>query len=124
MNVSARIALALGIALGIAADGSAQEWTRFRGPNGTGAADSKAIPTTWSESDFKWRVEIPGKSHSQPVIWEDKIFLESALDDGKERLLICLQKADGRELWSKKMALPTHVPGNKNSGYANSSPAV
>jgi len=103
----------------------AQEWTRFRGPNGTGVSDSKAVPVTWTEKDFRWRVEIPGHSHSQPVIWGEKIFVQSASkDEGKERMLLCLNKADGKELWSKKLTLPTHKPGNKNSGYANGSPAV
>jgi len=102
-----------------------QEWTRFRGPNGTGVSDSKSVPVTWTEKDFRWRVELPGHSHSTPVIWGDKLFVQSASkDEGKERMLLCLSKTDGKELWSKKWTLPTHKPGNKNSGYANSSPAV
>ena len=40
----------------------AQEWTRFRGPNGTGLskADPNAIPVTWTESDYNWKVKLPG----------------------------------------------------------------
>jgi outer membrane protein assembly factor BamB len=103
----------------------AQEWTRFRGPNGTGVSEAKGVPFSWTEKDFRWRVPIPGSSHSQPVIWGDKIFVQSATtDEGRERMLYCLNKADGKELWSKKLTLPTHKPGNFNSGYANSSPAV
>ena len=58
----------------------AQEWTRFRGPNGTGISLDKRIPTTWSEQDFRWRVPIPGEGHSQPVIWGGKLFITSAVD--------------------------------------------
>ena len=102
----------------------AQEWTRFRGPNGTGISHATGIPVTWTEQDFRWRVPIAGDSHSQPVIWGDRIFLTTALQAGKERVLLCLQKSDGQELWSKKIPLPTHRPGNRNSGYANGSPVV
>jgi outer membrane protein assembly factor BamB len=105
-------------------DVAGQEWTRFRGPNGTGISAAKGIPVTWTEQDFRWRVPVPGDSHSQPVIWGDRIFVNSAVQAGKERSLVCLQKSDGKLLWQKTFTLPTHRPGNKNSGYANSSPVV
>ncbi|MEN9635216.1 MAG: hypothetical protein RL077_3620 [Verrucomicrobiota bacterium] len=102
----------------------AQEWTRFRGPNGTGIVTDAAIPVTWTEKNFAWRVAISGESHSQPVIWGDKIFINTAMQTGQERALVCLQKSDGKILWTKQSSQPTHRPGNKNSGYANSSPVV
>jgi hypothetical protein len=76
-------------------DAGAQEWTRFRGPNGTGISPAKGIPVTWTEQDYKWRIAFPGESHSQPVIWGDKLFLTTAVDMGKERALVCLNKHDG-----------------------------
>ena len=108
----------------LSTNAAAQEWTRFRGPNGTGISGDKGIPVTWTEQDFRWRVEIPGASHSQPVIWGDKLFLTTALDVGKERVLLCLNKNDGKVLWEKKFPLPTHRPANRNSGFANGSPVV
>lgn len=101
-----------------------QEWTRFRGPNGTGISADKRIPVTWTENDFRWRVAIPGESHSQPVIWGNRIFLTSAIDAGKQRAMLCLDKADGKEVWSRKYDLPTHRPQNRNASYANGSPVV
>jgi outer membrane protein assembly factor BamB len=102
----------------------AQEWTRFRGPNGTGISTAKSIPILWTDADFRWRVEIPGTSHSQPVIWGNKLFLTTAMDVGKERALLCLNKEDGKEIWRKTYALPTHRPANRNASYANGSPVV
>ncbi len=102
----------------------AQDWTRFRGPNGTGISAAKGVPVTWSEQDFRWRVPIRGESHSQPVIWGDRIFLTTAMESGKVRALLCLQKKDGTELWSKEFPLPTHRPANRNAGFANGSPVV
>lgn len=102
----------------------AQEWTRFRGPNGTGISAAKGVPVNWTEKDFAWRVPIAGDSHSQPVIWGEKIFLTTAMAAGRERALLCLNKRDGTEVWMKKYALPTHRPGNRNAGYANGSAVV
>ena len=116
-----RIPLIALLLLGV--DARAQEWTRFRGPNGIGTSDSKGIPTTWTEKDFRWRVAIPGESHSNPVFWGDQIFLESALGDAKERLILCLKKEDGSELWSRKVALSKNPKHNLNS-FASSTPAV
>jgi outer membrane protein assembly factor BamB len=103
----------------------AQEWTQFRGPNATGISAAKGLPVTWSESDVVYKVKLTGESHSQPVIWGDKIFITSATKDlGKERYLICLSKADGKELWKKSYQQPTHKPGNGGSGFANGSAVV
>lgn len=118
------VSLVLFVTVLLSAPAAAQEWTRFRGPNGTGISSAKGIPVSWTEQDFRWRVPIPGESHSQPVIWGDRIFLTSATDAGKTRALLCLQKQDGRELWTKSYPLPTHRPGNRNASFANGSPVV
>lgn len=107
-----------------ASEASAQDWTRFRGPNGTGHSLAKGVPVAWTEKDFAWRVPIAGVSHSQPVGWGDRLFLLTALDVGKERAIVCVRKTDGKELWQKSYPLPTPRLGNKNTGYANASPVV
>lgn len=104
--------------------GRAQEWTRFRGPNGTGISPAKGVPTTWTERDFRWRVPTPGTGHSQPVIWGDQIYFTSATAEGRERVLVCLDKHTGRERWTRTYPLPTHRPINRNSSYANGSAVV
>lgn len=103
---------------------AAQEWTRFRGPNGTGISTATGIPVTWTEQDFRWRVAIPGLSHSQPVIWGKRLFLLTAVDSEQTRGLLCLNKDDAKELWRKEYPLPAHRPGNRNASSANGSPVV
>ena len=58
----------------------AQEWTRFRGPNGSGISYAKTIPTKISSADINWKIELPGSGHSSPVLWGDRIFLTSTGD--------------------------------------------
>jgi outer membrane protein assembly factor BamB len=102
----------------------AQEWTRFRGPNGTGISDAKGIPVTWGEKDFRWKVKLAGPGHSQPVIWGQRLFLTVAREGGRDRVLVCFDKNDGRELWAKTYPLAPQNPIHKNSSHANGSPVV
>lgn len=118
-----RPGLALLAAAALTANAGAQEWTRFRGPDGAGISDAKNVPVKWTEKDLLWRVETPGEGHSQPVIWGDRIFLTSARDEGRERLLICLAKKDGRQRWVKKVEMSTHRKHRFNS-FASGSPVV
>jgi outer membrane protein assembly factor BamB len=67
---------------GVAADGS--HWPQWRGPLATGAAPAGNPPVEWSETkNVKWKVEIPGKGSSTPVIWGDRIFLLTAIPAGE-----------------------------------------
>ncbi|MBI5691975.1 MAG: PQQ-binding-like beta-propeller repeat protein [Verrucomicrobia bacterium] len=104
--------------------GWSQDWTRFRGPNGTGISEARGVPVTWSEGDFRWRLPLPGGGHSQPVIWGDRLFVTVARETGNERALVCLNKHDGKELWSRSYRLPTKRLANRNTSYANASPVV
>lgn len=79
----------------------AQEWTRFRGPNGSGLSPDKSIPTSWTDKDYAWTVDLPGNGHSSPVIWQDKLFVTAADEKALVRQLLCLSTTDGRLLWSK-----------------------
>ena len=57
--------------------GSAKEWSKFRGPSGDGHVTVKSIPLKWSETEnIKWKVPVPGKGWSSPVISADKIYLD------------------------------------------------
>ncbi len=115
---------AVWLALAAGAAATAQEWTRFRGPNGTGVSAAKGVPVKWTEADFLWRVPVAGSGHGQPVIWGNRLFQPTATANGAERALVCYDKRDGRELWKKTFALPMARLGNKNTGYANASPAA
>ena len=96
------------------------EWTRFRGPNGTGLSMAPHIPTTWTASDYNWKVEIPGEGHSQPVIWGDKLFLTTAVGD--ERLVMCLSTETGKPLWTQGYSSKKHTKHKFNS-FASATPA-
>ncbi len=101
----------------------AQEWTRFRGPNGSGESEATTVPATWTDNDYDWHVPLPGRGHSSPVLWKDRIFLTTAESEGKRRLLLCLDAADGSTKWQREYSTQTHSVHNQNS-FASSTPAV
>jgi outer membrane protein assembly factor BamB len=60
------------------------DWPTWRGPDGSGVAAKGNPPATWSETEnIKWKVAIPGKGQSSPIIWGDKIFFQTAIDTGQ-----------------------------------------
>jgi outer membrane protein assembly factor BamB len=103
--------------------GRAQEWTRFRGPNGAGVSDAATVPAQWTENDVNWNVALPGIGHSSPVMWGDKIFLTSAFEDTALRLVLCLRASDGQIVWQHKYASSLHTKHKFNS-FASSTPCL
>jgi outer membrane protein assembly factor BamB len=111
----ALLALALTLTLSPAAD-----WSRFRGPNGSGIAEGQ-LPKLDPKAPL-WKVEIPGKGVSSPIVVGGKIYLQTASKDGKTRTLLCLNEADGTTVWTKDVAGTTASTHAKNS-LASSTPA-
>ena len=96
------------------AEGS--NWPRFRGTNGTGVSTDKDVPVEWSaDTGELWKVPITGTGNSSPIVWEGKIFIESATSDGKSRLLLCIDLKDGKTLWEKSAPGHTAKTHKKNS---------
>ena len=100
-----------------------QEWTRFRGPNGQGVGDATTLPAKWTESDYNWKVKLPGGGHSSPVIWADKVFITSGDEEAGLGILLALRASDGRVVWRKDFRF-TKYHVNKLNSYATSTPAV
>jgi len=83
--------------------------------------------TTWdgpSGKNIAWRVPVPGVGHASPIIWEGRIFLVTALEDRRERILLCLERTSGRTLWQRTvLEAPLEKKHGLNS-FASSTPAT
>ena len=78
--------VALGLML-LSLTGAAQteQWPKFRGPNAGAIPDDPNLPDTWSETEnVVWKTPIPGMGWSSPVVWDDHIFITSAVSEGEE----------------------------------------
>jgi outer membrane protein assembly factor BamB len=59
-------------------------WAQWRGPLGSGEAPKARPPVEWSETkNVRWKVEVPGKGKSTPVVWNDLVFVTSAVPTSK-----------------------------------------
>ena len=100
----------------------AADWSRFRGPNGSGVAEG-VLPKIDPKKPL-WKVEIPGKGVSSPIVVGGKVFLQTGAKDGKTRTLLCLDASNGNTLWTKDVPGEPAQPKklhNKNS-LASSTP--
>jgi outer membrane protein assembly factor BamB len=105
-----------------AAPSGAQEWTRFRGPNGTGQSDATTIPTEWTEKDYNWKIELPGIGHGSPVVWGEKLFVGSADPTNGTKMLFAVRTHDGEVLWRKDYPATVHSKHQLNS-FSSCTPA-
>ncbi len=101
----------------------ADNWPRFRGPNGQGISGAKGIPVKWTEEDFAWELELDGIGHSSPVIWEDKVFVTFADKEAGRCSLMAVGLDDGEVLWRKDFTLAPVKTTTFNS-QATATPAV
>jgi outer membrane protein assembly factor BamB len=124
-------------------------WAQWRGPLGTGVAPNADPPVEWSESDSKnirWKTELPGRGHSTPVVWDDRIFVTAAIPLGeavpprystapgahdnvpvthRQRFVVlCIDRAHGRILWQRTVREALPFDGHHNTGSFASSSAV
>lgn len=101
----------------------AENWNRFRGPNGSGISSATTIPVEWDQNDYNWTVSLAGKGHSSPVCWESRIFVTGADEETKTRTLQCLDVHRGEELWRSDIPFEPYRL-QKNNSFASSTPAV
>ena len=84
----------------IAASASAENWPQWRGPRLNGVSREKNLPLNWStKENVTWRLAMPGRSGSTPIIWDNRIFLNVA--DGSDLSLWCVDRTRGNVLWKK-----------------------
>jgi outer membrane protein assembly factor BamB len=100
----------------------ADDWPRFRGPNGSGLS-ADTIPAKWEKSNFKWTLDLPGVGHSSPSIIGDHLFITCAAKDASERMLLCVNAPTGDILWKKTFPNSAFKQHGDNS-YAAATPAA
>jgi outer membrane protein assembly factor BamB len=118
-----RRTLVLLLLLSVAAHCRAQEWSRFRGPNGSGISEAKTIPSHWGEGDYNWKIPLPGPGHSSPVIWGERVFVTSGDDTSNRIWVICINTADGKMDWKHAFPLTLYRKNGFNT-VASGSPAA
>ncbi|MBI4326424.1 MAG: PQQ-binding-like beta-propeller repeat protein [Chloroflexi bacterium] len=123
-------------------------WPQWRGPLGTGVAPHANPPVEWSESqNIRWKRELPGKGHSTPVVWGERVFVTTAVPFGEalpakysgapgghdevpithrhKFMVVAVDRRDGKVLWERTVReeLP-HQGGHRTASLASASPVA
>lgn len=121
----ARAALAAAVLLTAAFAAHADNWPGWRGPRGDGTTAETAFPLRWSETEnLRWKVEIPGRGHSSPCVWGDRVYLTTCVEADGKRLLLCLNRADGKPVWERVVQSSPLEQKHQLNSFASSTPAT
>lgn len=126
-----------------------KNWHHWRGPYATGVSPNANPPITWSETEnVRWKAAIPGVGHATPIIWGDKIFIQTAVEGKKAESegddnpfsgffgerndgpmynfdLIAINRSDGSVLWQKTLReVAPHEGTHQDATYASNSPVT
>jgi outer membrane protein assembly factor BamB len=107
-----------------------QDWPQWRGPNANGVSHATGLPVRWSPSEnIAWKVKLPGRGMSTPIIWGDRIFVTSQIGFGKVEsrsaryegpvlsdddpvtfILQCFRQDGGKLLWERRIPAEKPLP--------------
>jgi outer membrane protein assembly factor BamB len=118
-------------------------WPTWRGPAAIGTSATAAPPTQWSETrNVRWKVEVPGRGHSSPIVWGDRVFITTAVPAGvtgvaqheprgslpqrgvHRFVVMALDRKTGKTVWERvaREAEPHERSHVDNGTWASSSP--
>ena len=102
------------------------DWPQFRGPTGQGHSDEQGLPLTWSETkNVRWKVAIPGRGWSSPVVQADRIWLTTATDEGKSLRALSIDRNSGAILQNVEIfRLKSPKLTNSKNSFASPTPVV
>ncbi len=118
----------------------AEDWVRFRGPNGAGISTSADVPLTWSATEnLKWKVDLPGPGSSSPIVKGDRVYVTCYTGYGVDkenpgvaadlqRHLLCFDRQTGEEIWRTSVSSAFDEDPYQGfiteHGYASSTPVT
>jgi outer membrane protein assembly factor BamB len=103
----------------------AENWPQWRGPRLDGTSIDTAIPTSWSANEnVVWKTALPGSGHASPIVWADRVFTVAADENTNERLLLCVDRNDGKLLWRTAVINAPLERIHRLNSYASSTPAT
>ena len=128
------------VLIGQTSSGRAENWPGFRGPSGLGYSKDGDLPLSWGGTENKnvvWKSPLNGQGHASPIVWEDRVFVCTALWPATvrerekvipEQHVRCYRVADGKLLWDTLVPpgpwLRTDFRSGPGGGYAAATPAT
>jgi outer membrane protein assembly factor BamB len=121
-RIAAGLVCAGALAVGLAAAG---DWPQFRGPLGWAVAE-ESVPVRWSaEENVRWKVGLPGRGVSSPVVAGGKVYVTASSGYRHRRLhVLCFDQAGGKKLWERQFAATGNTMCHEKTSMAGPTPAA
>lgn len=103
---------------------AAEPWAQWRGPRGDGHVTDSPPPVTFTRDNVVWKMALPGSGQSTPVVFEDRIFLTSYEQQGRERTVFAINRSDGNLVWQKTAWTGMPEPTHQMNGWASATCAT
>jgi outer membrane protein assembly factor BamB len=100
----------------------AKYWPRWRGPSGQGHVAAGQYTDTWSQNTSAWKVSVPGRGNSSPIVWGDRIFLTTGYGNGERLSMLAYARADGKKLWETFIPQKGVEYAHYKNGFASATP--
>jgi outer membrane protein assembly factor BamB len=97
------------------------QWPNWRGPNSSGSVEAGNFPVKWDLANVAWKVALPGKGSSTPIVLNDRIYV-SAPDAGEDAVLA--YDMSGRLLWQRKLGAESPPKHRTLASSCNASPVT
>ncbi len=100
-------------------------WPEFRGPSADGHAPEATPPTTWSATErIRWKVPVPGKAWSSPVVADGSVYVTTAAVEGDDLSLrtLAFRLDDGTELWNREVFRKGQGAIHQKNSHASPTP--
>ncbi len=118
-----RTPIALSLFLTLLSSAVASNWPAWRGPKADGVTPETDLPLHFNATEgVKWKIDLPERGNSTPVIWGSQIFLTQAV--GSKRTVMCLDRNDGHTLWQAGPEWHGEDLTHQTNPYCSSSPAT
>jgi len=113
------------VLLTLSAGAQAENWPGWRGPRGDGTSLETNVPVRWSATNHvAWSAPLPGRGHGSPIVWDDRVFLLTALEASAERVVLCLDARTGARVWQRTVLTAPLEHKHSLNSYASSTPAT
>jgi outer membrane protein assembly factor BamB len=104
---------------------SAENWPRWRGPQGNAVSSEAKLPLRWSEREnVAWKADLPGEGSSSPIVWDERVFVAYARELGNRRGVLCLDRSTGKTLWTREITDENPEIASSLTGHAAATPAT
>jgi outer membrane protein assembly factor BamB len=99
-------------------------WPRWGGPDGSSHTAETDLPLSWTDENVVWKAGLKGFGQSMPAVWGDAIFLTTALDEGRQRVVFAVDRKTGKTLWEQVAWTGEPEPSHKMNGHASATCAT